>query len=156
MKKRQLSIALAAFLTASAVAPAAGMPVSAASSGNTVFINEVESDDPNGGNDWIEIVNTGDQAVDISGWFVTDDKGLERLTSNETKQFPDGTVLEAGAVMVLEDSIDFSFGLGKSDTVSQTAVCRIPTAMTDMLWELIPEYQMGQESLLIRVLQRER
>lgn len=95
MKKRQLSIALAAFLTASAVAPAAGMPVSAASSGNTVFINEVESDDPNGGNDWIEIVNTGDQAVDISGWFVTDDKGLERLTSNETKQFPDGTVLEA-------------------------------------------------------------
>ena len=118
MKKRQLSIALAAFLTASAVAPAAGMPVSAASSGNTVFINEVESDDPNGGNDWIEIVNTGDQAVDISGWFVTDDKGLERLTSNETKQFPDGTVLEAGAVMVLEDSIDFSFGLGKSDTVS--------------------------------------
>lgn len=49
MKKRQLSIALAAFLTASAVAPAAGMPVSAASSGNTVFINEVESDDPNGG-----------------------------------------------------------------------------------------------------------
>lgn len=87
MKKRQLSIALAAFLTASAVAPAAGMPVSAASSGNTVFINEVESDDPNGGNDWIEIVNTGDQAVDISGWFVTDDKVWNGLRAMRQSNF---------------------------------------------------------------------
>ena len=58
----------------------------------TVVINEIESDDPNGGNDWVEIVNTGSESVDLSGWFVTDDKGLERLEGNKTTPLPAGTV----------------------------------------------------------------
>ena len=115
MKKPFFSSALSALLAVSAVLPAAAVPAYAAE--NTVFINEIESDDPDGGNDWVEIVNTGDTAVDISGWFVTDDKGLERLPG-ETWGLAEGTVLQPGAVLVLEDSVDFDFGLGKEDTVS--------------------------------------
>lgn len=85
---------------------------------NTVFINEIESDDPNGGNDWIEIVNAGKTDVDISGWFVSDDKKLERLDDGSAWRIPDGTVLKAGEVLVLEDSMDFDFGLGKNDEVN--------------------------------------
>lgn len=85
---------------------------------NTVLINEVESDDANGGNDWIEIINAGETDVEIGGWFVVDDKGLERLTEGAAWRIAEGTVLKAGDVLVLEDSVNFDFGLGKADTVS--------------------------------------
>ena len=84
----------------------------------TVVINEIESDDPNGGNDWVEIVNTGSESVDLSGWFVTDDKGLERLEGNKTTPLPAGTVLAPGERLVLEENLNFTFGLGKEDTVT--------------------------------------
>ena len=84
----------------------------------SVYINEIESDDADGGNDWIEIINAGSEDVDLSGWFATDDKGLERLTAGETTPLPQGTVLKAGSVLVLEDSVNFDFGLGKEDQVT--------------------------------------
>ena len=115
MKKPFFSSALSALLAVSAVLPVAAVPAYAAE--NTVFINEIESDDPAGGNDWVEIVNTGETAVDISGWFVTDDGGLERLPE-ETWGLDEGTVLQPGAVLVLEKGVNFDFGLGKEDTVS--------------------------------------
>lgn len=83
---------------------------------NTVYINEVESNDASGGNDWVEIINTGTEEVDISGWFFTDDQGLERLTGGKTTPFAEGTMLQAGAVLVLEQEVEFDFGLGKEDT----------------------------------------
>ena len=89
--------------------------VNAAETENTVFINEIESDDANGGNDWVEIMNTGDQEVNISGWFLSDDKELERLTDGSAWRIAEGTVLEAGAVLVLEDGLNFDFGLGEND-----------------------------------------
>ena len=46
---------------------------------NAVFINEIESNDTVTDIDWIEIINTGTSDIDVSGWFVTDDKGLERV-----------------------------------------------------------------------------
>ncbi|NLM19983.1 MAG: lamin tail domain-containing protein, partial [Clostridiaceae bacterium] len=44
-----------------------------------VVINEVESNDPGGGKDWIELYNNSTGDVDISGWIISDDKGLARL-----------------------------------------------------------------------------
>ena len=87
-------------------------------SSNTIFINEVESNDAAGGNDWIEIINAGKSEIDISGWFVSDDKGLENLESGETKRIADNTILGAGEVLVLEETVDFDFGLGKADTAN--------------------------------------
>ena len=82
----------------------------------TVAINEVESSDADDGPDWVEIYNYGDEAVDISGWYILDSDGEDHLS--ETTPLADGTTLEAGAVLVLEEGTDFDFGLGKSDTVS--------------------------------------
>lgn len=111
---------LSAFAAAAlALGPAAPLQAAAAEeTEHTVLINEIESSDANDGNDWIEIINAGQTDVDISGWFVVDDKGLERLTEGAAWPVADGTVLEAGTVLVLEDSIDFDFGLGSADSVT--------------------------------------
>lgn len=89
-----------------------------AATDNTILINEVESSDENGGNDWIEIINTGINDIDISNWFVSDDKGLERISDGTTWLIAEGTILKAGSVLVLEQEIDFDFGLGKADQVT--------------------------------------
>ena len=113
MKKRIAGFALSALMLASgAMSTVLSLDAYAAEPENTVFINEIESDDADGANDWIEIFNAGDSDVDISGWFVTDDKGLERLSSGEARRIPTDTVLKAGEVLVLEDGINFDFGLG--------------------------------------------
>lgn len=79
------------------------------------MINEVESDAPNKGNDWVEITNIGAAAVDISGWYLTDDKGEERKTEGKATPLAEGTVLDPGAFLVLEETVNFDFGLGKAD-----------------------------------------
>ena len=108
-----LSIALAIVLSFPIQAVASPSP----SSQEAVVINEIESDDPNGGADWVELTNNGTSAVDVSGWFVTDDKGLERKTDGKTSPIAEGTILQPGAFLVLENGQAFDFGLGKSDTV---------------------------------------
>lgn len=87
----------------------------------TVAINEIES---NGDTcDWVEIYNYGTEDMDISGWYVVDDKGQERLTEGSAVQLPQGTVLTAGSYLVLKgedgtENVVFTFGLGKEDTVT--------------------------------------
>lgn len=86
---------------------------------NPVFINEIESNDTVTDIDWIEIMNTGNSDIDISGWFVSDDKGIERVAENKEWRIEDGTVLKAGEILVIEhsDSLD-NLSLGKDDTVN--------------------------------------
>lgn len=78
--------------------------------GASVRINEVES---NGGTpgDWVELINTGLEPVDISGFVVSDDDDTHRHV------VPDGTVLGAGAYWVADtESGDDGFGLGGADS----------------------------------------
>ena len=106
----------AAVTTVCALSAAALLAVPLAASGaeSGVRINEVES---SGGvpGDWIEFVNTSDAAVDLSGYVVKDNGDDESYT------FPDGTVVEPGAYLVLDEVTagvgDFTFGLGKDDQV---------------------------------------
>ncbi|GAB3863564.1 lamin tail domain-containing protein [Dactylosporangium cerinum] len=72
-----------------------------------VKINEVES---NGGTpgDWVELVNTGTAAVDISGWQVKDNDDTHVFT------IAAGTVLAPGAYTTLD--VDPVFGLGAADS----------------------------------------
>ncbi|MFW6775855.1 lamin tail domain-containing protein [Nocardioides sp. CPCC 205120] len=72
---------------------------------DVVRINEVESSDPAGGPDWIELVNTGSVPVDLSGLVVKDDNDAR------TDTIPAGTVLAPGAFHVVEPT----FGLGGAD-----------------------------------------
>jgi len=76
----------------------------------TVVVNEVSSanDDP------IELFNPGEEAVDLSGWTVSDEN--EEPTQGKYV-FADGTVLEPGAYHVLLKETDHLFGLGGADSV---------------------------------------
>lgn len=85
---------------------------------NQIRINEVESNDANGGNDWVEIINLGTEDVDISGFYITDDKGAERVAEGAAHPLNSGTILKSGQVLVLEETVNFTFGLGKADTAT--------------------------------------
>lgn len=111
-----LSILLSAAMLLPAQALATGAAPETQTQQPSVVINEVESDAPNKGNDWVEITNTGTETVDISGWYLTDDKGEERKTEGKTTPLAEGTVLAPGAFLVLEETVNFDFGLGKADT----------------------------------------
>lgn len=69
-----------------------------------VHISEVKtvSEDSTEG-DWIELVNSSSEAVDLSGWGLSDSKSeLNRYT------FEQGTTLEAGAYLVIEGQLTLS------------------------------------------------
>ena len=77
-------------------------------SDSSVLINEVQGATIDGEQtDFIELINTSAEAVDISGYRLQDDKGSE-----EEYIITDGTVLEAGAIMVFYKDETFTFGLG--------------------------------------------
>ncbi|WP_147918993.1 lamin tail domain-containing protein [Ruania zhangjianzhongii] len=78
----------------------------------TIAVNEVMSDDPDDGQDWVELTNTGTDAVDLSSWILRDDDDLRTLA------IADGTTLEPGAFLIIEtDVTDDGFGLGKNDEI---------------------------------------
>lgn len=113
MKKRILSMALALLM----MTPVTSQHVSATEPDNTIFINEIESSSAET-NDYIELINTGKTDVDISGWFVSDNKELERLADGSTKRFIEGTIIKAGGLLVVElDQVgQIEFALGKNDS----------------------------------------
>lgn len=92
-------------LTAAVGLPLLTAPASAAAS--DVHINEVESNGDSAG-DWVEILNTGTTAVDVSGWGVLDDD-----SSHTPARIPSGTVLQPGAYHVV--TVEPGFGLGAAD-----------------------------------------
>lgn len=84
-----------------------------------LVINEIESNDPNGGTDWVELYNPTDEPMDISGLVLSDDKGFTRLADGKTAPFPQGTVIEAKGFYVVETEVaPYDFGLGKADEAS--------------------------------------
>ena len=111
-----LSILLAAAMLLPSQALAADIAPKSQAQQPSIVISEVESDAPNKGSDWVEITNIGAETVDISGWYLTDDKGEERKTEGKTKPLEAGTTLKPGAYFVFEDTVHFDFGLGKADT----------------------------------------
>lgn len=82
---------------------------------NPVVINEVQSNDPNGGPDWVELANPTAEELDISGLVLKDNKDKDPYT------IPEGTTIPANGYLVIyqDDSgaKDFAFGLGKGDSV---------------------------------------
>ncbi|MET8410381.1 lamin tail domain-containing protein [Streptomyces sp. NPDC005195] len=83
-----------------------GAPVSAQDP-SAVRINEVESSGGSPG-DWIELVNTGTAAVDVSGWIVKDND------NSHSYKVAKKTSIAPGAFLALD--VESSFGLGSSDS----------------------------------------
>ena len=84
-----------------------------------VVINELLANPAGGGHDWIELYNTTDQALDLGGWFLSDE--ADDLTKYEIAQ---GTILMPHAYLVLAEDLHFGnpsdpgchepFGLSRS------------------------------------------
>lgn len=79
----------------------------------TVAINEIDSQ---GAPDWAEIVNTGTDPVDISGWTLMDNDPVGHAA--DAMPLADGTILEPGEYFVFNGTDHFTFGLGNGDTVT--------------------------------------
>lgn len=116
--KRLLTLALSVAIVGTSSLSSMSYVVTDATDVSGVLINEIDMNGDDG--DWVELKNMGDSSVDISGWILVDDKGLDdRLSSNEAWIVPDGTVLSAGGIYVLEQSLGADWcGLGKKDMVA--------------------------------------
>ncbi|MFD4688233.1 lamin tail domain-containing protein, partial [Streptomyces sp. NPDC058461] len=99
------AIVISAALTVLAVG-LSGAPASAQDQ-PTVRINEIESSGGSPG-DWIELVNTGTTAVDVSKWVVKDNE------NSHTYKIAKNTSLAPGAFLALD--VESSFGLGGADS----------------------------------------
>ncbi len=62
-----------------------------------VVINEMELNPPEGGSDWVELYNSGNESVDISGWTatITDGGWVGKMT------VPMGTIIPPKGFYVL-------------------------------------------------------
>lgn len=83
-----------------------------------VCINEFQTTSNFGGiDDWVEIYNRGTESFDLSGCFLSDQRG------NNTKwAFPQGTVLAPGKFLVVyEDALGFSFSSDGDDVIMFSA-----------------------------------
>lgn len=80
-----------------------------------IIINEVSSS----GDDAIELKNVGQESIDLSGWYVTDDSydPSDSATFDKRYDLPAGTLLQAGAYLTLYKTTDHAFGLGGDDAV---------------------------------------
>ena len=83
-------------------------PAQAVPDPTAVKINEFSSNSP----DFVELINTGAETVDLSGWVLKDN------TENNSYTFPSGSSIAAGAILGLSgEDVDFAFGLGNGDAV---------------------------------------
>ncbi len=76
-----------------------------------IVINEVTSR----GDDEVEFYNLGTTAVDLTGWYFTDD---EPEKPGHTYTFEDGTILEPAGFLVRVKGVHHEFGLGSADHVA--------------------------------------
>lgn len=94
------------FVMTNAATPGAANDCPAVPGGDVIRINEVSSDPE----DWVELVNTGTAAVDVSGWLLSDNARLTDPT--HLQALPAGTSIAAGGFL----QVDYTAaGFGKGD-----------------------------------------
>ncbi|MDO5495124.1 MAG: lamin tail domain-containing protein, partial [bacterium] len=108
MPRKSFALAGMAALLGGATVLAPFSPPPAAAAPTDVVINEIITNDPVLA-DSIELLNTGPEPVDLSGWLIKDDN------DERTDSLPAGTTLEPGAYLVLTQGVHFDFGLGNGD-----------------------------------------
>ena len=96
-------------LLAGALIAASGiiaLPTVAAAAAPGAVINEVVTD-----NDWVELTNTSDAPIDLSGYVLKDNM------DSRTLAIADGTVLAPGEFVAIDVDVDGGFGLGRNDAI---------------------------------------
>lgn len=82
--------------------PGVGSPLTT----GPIVLNEIvasRTTDPNA----IEIFNTGSQSVNLGGWYVSNRASVTNETDYRQYRFPNGTILQGGSYLVLNDG-DFN------------------------------------------------
>lgn len=80
----------------------------------SVAVNEVESNGD--ATDWVEVVNTGSQPIDLTGWTLMDSDPIGHAA--DVTPVAAGTTLAPGAFFVFDGGTHFGFGLGGADVAS--------------------------------------
>ncbi len=113
--------------------PTPGADNASSSLFSDICINEFQCTSESGGiDDWIEIYNRGLSAVDISGYFLSDD-----LLDPIKWAFPPGTVMESGEYIVIYEDV---LGFGWSSSGVEVALLTGPDGLTG-----IDFYDMGPQ-----------
>jgi hypothetical protein len=83
-------------------------------SGSVVVMNEIYSRGTNYNPDWIELYNTSEEEVDVSGYLIYDNGG--QSGSKPKKALPAGSLIapEGFLVIVVDDTSDSGFGLSSN------------------------------------------
>jgi len=97
-----------------AISLAAALTILAFSAMASVVINEIELNPPEGGAEWIELYNSGNESVDISGWTATITDGSWK---GKLPAVPEGTILPAGGFYVLEGQESWNHSEGGYGTL---------------------------------------
>ncbi len=163
VKTIRLSLIVILCVALSAIAGACSAVSESSGSSGSLMVSEIVSsnkrslvDDELGTPDWIELYNSGDEALDISGYGISDN--LKKLHKYVV---PDGTVIGAGEYLVLyatssSDDMDngaycMGFGLSKSgDFVFVTdsyygivAQIELPALYTDVSYAMMSDGTYG-------------
>ncbi len=98
--------------------PTPGADNASASFYSPVCINEFQcTSDFGGPDDWVELYNRGSAAYDLSGCFLSDQRG-----ENTKWTFPQGAMLAPGQYLVVyEDALGFGFASEGTDVIQLTA-----------------------------------
>jgi hypothetical protein len=71
----------------------------------SVIVNEVMSHS-NAGPDWVELYNTTEEAIDIGGWYLSDNDGSDADVMKY--RIADGTEIDANSYMVFYEDANFN------------------------------------------------
>ncbi|MBO9577924.1 MAG: lamin tail domain-containing protein, partial [Microbacteriaceae bacterium] len=101
-----------------------------------VVINEVESNGDD--NDWVELANTADAPVDLSGYRFTDSHGLAGTGSDTPWVLAPGSIVPPHGFLVIEGAngaeAGFGSGLGGGDTVTLWRPAGDDSAVASYTW----------------------
>ncbi|MDM7939127.1 MAG: lamin tail domain-containing protein [Methanothrix sp.] len=97
---------------------AAAVLVLSMASAASVVINEMELNPPEGGADWVELYNSGNDSVDISGWTatITDGSWVGKFPA-----VPAGTIIAANGFYVLNGQSSWNHDNGGFVTLFNAA-----------------------------------
>ncbi len=108
-----------------------------------VVINEMELNPPEGGSDWVELYNSGNDSVDISGWTatITDGGWVGKL-----QPAPTGTIIPPKGFYVMNGNPQWNHNNGgfatlysESGTVVDKTPYRTDNLNNDFTWGRHPD-----------------
>lgn len=105
-------------LASNALCFAAAVLVLSMASAASVVINEMELNPPEGGAEWVELYNSGNDSVDISGWTVTITDGS---WVGKFPAVPAGTIIAANGFYVLNGPSSWNHDNGGFATLFNAA-----------------------------------